>query len=907
MGRDLNKRAAQIDRLANSISYIATDFERFGASFLDALLIVPMSHAGTNLLGYPVAGVVDSVSDDGLIAAEYSDQKDYFDGSMAKAERDLLKAVKSKPNAGDIFLLTGVRKKPQNAQKFETRMGELAPLQGRTLHLWGSEEIAAKIVDELLFSDAATRTLVAFLPELQRIRDEEAANNLAPSPDEYHIQREDVDQAIVDGLAEAGGLAISGMAGMGKSAAAAAYADRHQDEYDLVIWLEGAEVHGSQQLHSMPLNRGGEQRNVAALLRTRTCLLVIDDADPTLTIGALTALCGAGSHVLLTRRAASNDSYQVPLLDEDQARALLNHEVAPCPDDVADMIWTTVKGHPLTLGLMNAVVRQGGSWSHVEADCQAVGEMAEGSQRLADRLLGRLSPSLERELSVFAWAGQQTCGREFLEAILLPLGLRKLRMNGLMAVDRPEISRLHDVVFAALAARRWCSPERVVELDAALETYLIRVAGEPGLRFWTIARIMRAKLERLVEDRSQSPVFRYALLAVWDVDEFRPELVPDPVEQARLLSGAKPPPFAVIAIIEAVEQLFLFDKLTSDAVAADGLRARLDVFDLLAGLPELSDLETAQIRHHKAKALKRLGHSEAAAVLFEEVLAGAVPLSEARLQLIDIYRAKPATVPRAVALVDEILAQRAGGADVSYSVFLGAVERLPWGGGDWRSTLIRKHAAAIENTIVETADLGVQQAYRTFGAIGRYLSTEEPRLFDAIFARLTMPTPQSLGSDDDKASWGEICFEASRLPQYEGPALQAQALAFYEAEIAPKAFHLQRRAELLIDMGRAPEAEAMLATRNDLATSEWIQRLMARARFAEGDPSDALRWINEALGRLKAEHFRSEFLELRYDIRAALGDTDALEDLKLARATSQRGNEAERLSSRLKDLDVGQL
>ena len=122
MGMHLKRKTATINRLAEAIGYISADFEKFGAAFLDALFLIPMSHAGTNLLGYPVAGVVDSVSDDGHIAAEYSDQKGYFGGQMSKAEGDLLKAIASKPSATDIFLLAGDRKRPQIAQAFETRM-----------------------------------------------------------------------------------------------------------------------------------------------------------------------------------------------------------------------------------------------------------------------------------------------------------------------------------------------------------------------------------------------------------------------------------------------------------------------------------------------------------------------------------------------------------------------------------------------------------------------------------------------------------------------------------------------------------------------------------------------------------------------------------------------------------------
>lgn len=690
------------------------------------------------------------------------------------------------------------------------------------------------------------------------------------------------------------------MGGLGKSDAAAAFAAKHGDEYDLAIWLETGEVRRQEDLQALSLVRGCEPRNVAALLRTRACLLVIDDADPTLAIDALANLCGPRSRIILTQRKVSAGSYQLPLLSRTEAEAILSQTGEHCPSEIAEVIWSTIGGHPLTLALMSAAVREGASWAEIATDCQAAGEIEDRGQLLADRLLGRLRHTLERELSVFAWAEQPSCGQDFLDEVIKPLGIRKLREHGLTSADRSGVVRLHDVVFAALNTANWCSSARRLELDAALEAYLIEAAEEPGLRFWTTARILRHKLERLVAAGARNPAFRYALLSVWDPGELRSELVGDPLADAALASTS-PAPLAVIAVIEAVEQLFLHDKLQGDAAAAAGLRARLAVFDILAGLTRLSDQEVAQIQHHKAKALKRLGEIPAAAELFEAVLCGRAPMDEARLQLIDIYRADPTNIDRAIDLVDEILGRVASGQNVTYSVFLGVVERLPWGSGTWRAALIRRHAAAIERTIVEAANVGVLQAFVAFSAIGRYLSKEEPSLFQRIFQQLPEPTAESVQTDSDRFAWAEIFFEASRLPDANAGRLRATALELYTAEVRPQRFHLQRRAELLIDMGRAAEAEALLRTRDDLESSEWIQRLMARARLAQGDPGEALVWIDKALERLRATHFLSEFLELRFDIRAALGDSGATEDLLSARAESQKEMETARLDARIWD------
>jgi len=667
---------------------------------------------------------------------------------------------------------------------------------------------------------------------------------------------------------------------------------------ELVIWLEAGEVRRPEDLQSLTLVRGGETRNVTALLRTRACLLVIDDAKLALPTPRLAELCGPRSRIILTQRTVQPGSYELPMLTRPEAQSLLDHEGATCPPAAFEIIWSKVGGHPLSLGLIGAAVRQGATWAEIVLDCQAVGELEHDGQRLADRLLGRLRPALERELSVFAWVEQPNCGQDFLEHVIQPLGIRKLRGHGLTAADRSGVVRLHDVVFAALNGE-WCSPERRVELDAALETYLLTTASETGLRFWTIGRILRPKIEKLVAEEARPAAFRYALLSVWDHGELRPELVGDPLADAKALVGSPPAPLAVIAVVEAIEQLFLYDKLEGDEIAKVRLRERLPTFDTLAELSGLTDRQAAEVQHHKGKALKRLGDPAAAAELFEWVLSGPAPLHASRLQLIDIYRADPARVDRAIQLVDEIFGRGAGEEDVTYSVLLGVIERLPWGSGSWRAGLIRRHAEAIERTIVEAADVGVLQAFRAFAALGRYLSTEEPTTFQRILGRLPEPTPESLQTDSDRFAWAEIYFEASRLQGADAPRLQAEALALYEAEVRPQRFHLQRRAELLIEMGRSTEGEALLREREDLETNEWLQRLMARARLAQRDSPGALMWINKALGRLKADHFRSEFLELRYDIRTILGDVQAGEDLVKAWQSSQKDAEAARLRARL--------
>lgn len=345
----------------------------------------------------------------------------------------------------------------------------------------------------------------------------------------------------------------------------------------------------------------------------------------------------------------------------------------------------------------------------------------------------------------------------------------------------------------------------------------------------------------------------------------------------------------------------MLDKHDGAKVSRERLTERMPVFDALARLLDLTPREQAQIQHHEGKALKRLFKSDKAAERFEAVLAGPYPVDEARLQLVTIYRSKPDKAAKVIALVDTVFARWAASEEVTYSVILGLIERLPAGEGRWRNDIIALHAEAIKDTIAAASNQGVGQGPRAFTPLGRFISMEMPALFSEIFSQLPAPVLKGLGADGDRFAWAEIYAEAAWISGGDAGELRATALRFYEAMIRPDGFNIQRRAELLIDMGLASEAEPLLLPLLAERDPEWVERLLARTRLALGDPGGALLQIDSALARLKAEHFRSEFLELRYDIRCALQDPDALKDLEKAIAASQKTAEGRRLADRLQN------
>lgn len=897
-------RADYVARLMDGIGRIGPGpmFERFGAKILDHHLDVALVHRGLNAQLSPVGHTIDSYDDAGTTGAEYSIDQDYFAGSMPKARDDLLHVLRKHPAVADIYLLSSRKAGEGVVPVFTHRTQHWPGMLGREIHIYDARRIAEVIVDELLPSDAAINDLVEHLPALAGIIDDAAASLAVPGIDARHVDRPDVGAMIAVALAESGPVAtVAGIGGLGKSEAVAAYAEGHRAQYETCMWIDGDTLRRAADLKAIALWRGGDSRNVAAMLRARRCLLIVDDIADTIGTDELAPFCGHGSHIILTRRMPRKGDLVVPMLSRDEARAILDQGLAdPSPDPVLDELLRTVGGHPLSLALVNRVVMDGASWKDIADDCAAIPELTLGDQRLADRLLGRLEAALGHELQLFEWMGQASCDLRFLRRAIGAMGIAKLRQHGLTAPDRPSRLRLHDIIQASVMAQRWLATERAAVFDDTLESVIEALMGEEGLALRVLASTMRAKLEALAV-RDPRPAFLVALLEIWKPAETRPDLLPDPAAAAEALAGTRATPYSaqVRAVLETIEGLYRHDKIASFAGAKDNLRARLPVYEKLAAIAGLDSRTETEIRHHHAKALKNVDRDAQARAMLEALLEGSHPLPASRLQLVRLYGRAKETIDRAAEQADIILNAAGEVGAVSSNVVLATLQSLPSAGGKWRQALFDKHADLIEREIVTAAEAGAEDALLAFAAVARHWSWHDRDRLMRVFASVELIDPAML-EDRTRAACGEVFAEVGKAEN--GEAFQKQALLYYESVEAPTDFGLQKHVQLLIEMGRPADAEVVLL--RIAAPGPFASYRLSQAQLALGKAADALIAIDTALAGLgnKEAHYRSSFHAQRFDARSTLGDPEARADLEEAHRLCEPGKYKDILAERLAGL-----
>jgi hypothetical protein len=171
-----------------------------------------------------------------------------------------------------------------------------------------------------------------------------------------------------------------------------------------------------------------------------------------------------------------------------------------------------------------------------------------------------------------------------------------------------------------------------------------------------------------------------------------------------------------------------------------------------------------------------------------------------------------------------------------------------------------------------------------------------------VFNSLPRRSVADATSDYDRSAYGEILLEAAGatdlLSEERTQALE-DSLQFFEAIERPWPFQLRKKGELLVKMSRWGEAEATLEAL-DAKQEPWRSYWLAKAKLGAGRAGDALSDIDAALAKLDASNqYWSAFKALRYDIREALGDLGAIDDLREAVASCSNARYRAILETRL--------
>ncbi|WP_088260137.1 hypothetical protein [Fimbriiglobus ruber] len=871
-----------IIELMKGIEAIGLHFETYGYRLADQLAGQKMSHRGANPGGNPVGHILDSVSADGTVAAEYSSQGNYFDDPFKKLINDIDHCIKLGPNVKKLFLVSSRECGPKALTELTKRFADYKKNKDLQVELYDSRRQAEFIVDTVLLNDDATDELAQFVAPLERVRSEYAATRTLPAQSPTYIAQKAMELVVKTKLQADKACIVAGMSGSGKSEITVAVARSLRSSFDVVVWVPASKTASLDELRAVELERRGHRINLQYLLQHRSCLMILDDLQLGTTTQELRKLCGPRSAVLATRQHAIVGDAKIQLLNEADARQLLEFELpAPCPNHIFKEVWRATGGHPFTLRLMNAGVRSS-SWDDLAEDCKAIGHYtdAERAQKLTDKLLGRQISQLDRELSLFAWAETSRVDRAFARQTLLPVGLRKLEASCFLAPDRGDVLRLHDIVFAALKSQDLPVERHAPYFDEMMDKYVNTLAFTTGadLQFLTFREVHKPLLVRELTRKGTRSECLFCLSQASREDYSIIELIGDPVQRTKaLLAEKKIRDIDASAICEAIEALYRWAKTVKNIdIARVELASRMEAFTLLIDSRYLSTAAMKTVLHHKAKALRNLKDYAAAIEMCEQILndydrnsdSEATNLLLARLLA---SRSKEDAL-RAKDILFKILENASrDSTSVPLSVTMAAIEVIARKElKTWQREAIDRFGDTVSKLIVEAAARGFDHAFVSFAAFGRDLAYNNQKLFVEVFKKLPRRAPGVVDDDRELSAWVSILASASDIPSLnESGELAAEAEEFFDAIKKHEDFVIQRFSSMLVKLGRNQEAADKLRPLVDTSPTPWLRYWLSKAELALGNQPSALKLINDALAHPDSEMYKATFLEHRAEVRKA--------------------------------------
>ena len=206
---------------------------------------------------------------------------------------------------------------------------------------------------------------------------------------------------------------------------------------------------------------------------------------------------------------------------------------------------------------------------------------------------------------------------------------------------------------------------------------------------------------------------------------------------------------------------------------------------------------------------------------------------------------------------------------------------------DQSAPIWAQYGPMFKERIIHAGNVDPDLTYTSFAPIARYWAYNSPADFRDVWESIPVRTPDESQNDGERFAIGDVLREAAaRLPldDSERTQLQRDALVWMASLKKPVAFHKQTLGKLYVEMRQFDEAKGVLTP---LPPNAWVKFWLAKAELGSGNATIALSLVDEALGNLTAQKFRSTFLSVRHDIQRALGAREAVNDLDQAIASCE--------------------
>ncbi|CVK21332.1 NB-ARC domain-containing protein [Sporomusa sphaeroides] len=870
-----------------------TELEIVGHIILEDMCGQQLQMRGHNIQGKSVGYTLDSYNNLARIVGEYSTEKGYFEGKFNKIRNDIRHAIKLAPQVQVIHLFSNQSKGPSAGMALAKLCNRIQKFTNRSVIIYDVRDVAEYLLDHLFMKEIVIEKIVDYFPLLRKLLDTHSITNAVPSIDKGYIARTSDETDIINKMDNGNHLLVSGISGIGKTSLVISVCHRIKEQFDLIVWLDGADVH-CHNLRSVLISRLGVNQNLLGLLNTHKTLVIIDglEKDTVSIIQALAEKCKAGSKVLVTSQLedAGVDCHVINSMNEDESYNLLNKDLnEQCPRDIFCKIYSNVGGHPLLLSLINASVYLNElSWKDVDNEIDYLTEYEDyRCNRICDRVIGRHIDAVSIELSAIRWLNTQTIDFGVLKSLIKQIGINKLKKRCLLTLHSNKGIKVHDIVYSSIMRADIEDRDFIEQFRTFFEAHV----EQKSPAFFKGLYTHKAKIMELLNGNPELGILLYCYLHIVGYGELDVDLI-SKIDYRRLLANdyeyTEVDYYSLISLVELFEVERRDYRARSGEFPSELAEGTVEKLIQCINIKKLPGDVIIQVKHHLGKFyLQALHNSKAAKEYFNESLQNPKTEFAARLQLARIY--KKEDIETSKTYLKQIFESfKLDNNSVSPTTILGAFEDLRSKEySDLRDTYL-DDSDLLETALFLSCNESFDQPFRVLANLSGHLTYKYPERTKAIIREMPIPSEENVGRWAFVA--GELYKEMGKCYLWDESPDEAlarstfsQAKAYYaKIEDRCNPFEGIKIAENYILLNEGDNAiRILIQFSEEKRDSFWYYRF-AQALSLIAKENEALEAINTALGKLKLMQYESTFRREKAKILEKLDNMNFITEYQLA-------------------------
>ncbi|MDB5136539.1 MAG: hypothetical protein JWP37_3142 [Mucilaginibacter sp.] len=767
------------------------------------------------------------------------------------------------PQCSKIYLISNRTCGPQKYAYLNAFAVRVGAMLNKDIYIYDGRYIGEYIVDQFLEKQDMFNIdkLVPLVPALQQIKNEFIFTNDLPQSPKFNLERKDA-KDVVKKLLSSKHVVVHGISGIGKTYLALQIVEQLKLTMKgwTPLWIQGTAFKDGSDLRSLSVDRVGVPVNLFGLMERFKHILIIDGLEKDLpqVIALFEEQVNNDYKLIITSQTGPSGTtrHRVKSLNRDLSLKLLNSNLSDqCPDDIFEVIYKEVNGHPFLLSQVNSAVRnKETNWQKIAVQIEHItASETKSSGAFYQSLFINHINAAEKELAFLKWLDSQDIEYALMEMMLGTTGIMKLADRDFFNIHNAHGFILHDIVFKSLqnASVNFDSSKLEEKLKKELEK--LYVDFDP--KFYRIIHMHSELIRRIVQRDKSHGFFVYCYLLTITLDDFDERDVPEyrltDIEKA-FKNYRDADYFYIMSWLEFIELTSRQMKGQKDYNgSADYLKARIAEIKALLERPnKLKDHIKLDIKNHLGKFVRNTGADDEAIAIFQDILNTVPDFWAAKFHLAKLYRRKEPGIAQQYLM--DILKAYGSVKGVSPTIVLAAFKELKIHPG-YDQEIVNRFIGSFDQLLEETMVSKFDLPYEVLGALSTKIHFQEPQKMIELTNKLPIPSENAI---ENKTLFdvGLIYFNTAKAYSYINDDQRLsenakQALAYYDKLKRPGTFEKRYIAEtylLLKDVANA------LKVLNDVPENEkdrelWWHYTYSKVLVLQGKYQDALDKINYSI------------------------------------------------------------